>query len=204
LTLRRGFKSEAERIASELRAELDLSPLDKLDPAQLAEHLGIPVFGLSEIGRFDGARGGFIHVLQNAERDTFSARTVFVGERRLIIHNDSHAPTRQASNVTHELSHCVLEHPPSPVLSPEGCRNWNSQFEEEADWLAGALLIPREGAVWCQRATVPPTDQRDRCSHSGAALGRRLVGRVGCTDLDQAKLDPGTRGCPGTATKRVT
>lgn len=147
MTLRRGFKSEAERIASELRAELDLGPLDKLDPAQLAEHLGIPVFGLSELGRFDGARGGFIHVLQNAERDTFSAITVFVGERRLIIHNDSHAPTRQASNVTHELSHCVLEHPPSPVLSPEGCRNWNSQFEEEADWLAGALLIPREGAL---------------------------------------------------------
>lgn len=147
MTFRRGFKSEAERISSELRAELDLGPLDQLVPSQLAEHLGIPVFGLTELGRFDVARGGFIHVLQNAERDTFSAITVFVGERRLIIHNDSHACTRQASNVTHEISHCVLEHPPSPVLSPEGCRHWNSQFEEEADWLAGALLIPREGAL---------------------------------------------------------
>lgn len=155
MSLRRGFKAEAERISCELRAELELGSLDRLDPLCLADHLGIPVFGLSELARYDGGGSNFIRVLRNSERDAFSAITVFVGERRLVIHNDGHAPTRLVSNVTHELSHCILEHPPSPILSPEGCRHWNSRLEDEADWLAGALLIPREGALTLTKRNWP-------------------------------------------------
>lgn len=153
--LRRGFKAEAERISAEIRAELELGTLDRLDPFHLADHLGVPVFGLSELARFDGGGANFVRVLQGAERDAFSAITIFRGDRRLVVHNDSHAPTRQVSNVTHEMSHCILEHPPSPLLSPEGCRYWNTRVEEEADWLAGALLIPREGALTLTKRSLP-------------------------------------------------
>ena len=153
--LRRGFKAEAERISAEVRAELELGPLDRLDPFHFADHLGVQVFGLRELARFDGGGANFVHVLQGAERDAFSAITIFRGDRRLIVHNDSHAPTRQASNIAHEMSHCILEHPPSPLLSPEGCRYWNTRVEEEADWLAGALLIPREGALTLTKRNVP-------------------------------------------------
>jgi Zn-dependent peptidase ImmA (M78 family) len=53
------------------------------------------------------------------------------------------------------MSHCILEHPPSPILSPEGCRYWNTRVEEEADWLAAALLIPREGALTLTKRSLP-------------------------------------------------
>ena len=47
--LRRGFKTEAEALAKEVRAELGLAKLDCLDPHQLARHLEIPVVGLSDL-----------------------------------------------------------------------------------------------------------------------------------------------------------
>jgi hypothetical protein len=178
VTLRRGFKSEGERISAELREELSLGPLDRLDPLRLAEHLGIPVFGLKDLARFDGGGATFIRVLRGSEREAFSAITVFCGGRRLVIHNDSHAPTRQASSVTHELSHCILEHPPSPILSPEGCRHWNSRLEEEADWLAGALLVPREGALTLTKRGWPLARIAERYAVS-EQLCRRRVNETG-------------------------
>ena len=36
-----GFKSEAAALARDIRAELGFGPLDRLDPHQLAQHLGI-------------------------------------------------------------------------------------------------------------------------------------------------------------------
>jgi hypothetical protein len=178
VSFRRGFKAEAERISCELRAELELGPLDRLDPLCLAGHLEIPVIGLSELAQFDGARLSFIRVLRGAERDAFSAITVFVGARRLVIHNDNHAPTRQASNLTHELSHCILEHPASPILSPEGCRHWDSRLEDEADWLAGALLIPREGALTLTKRRWPIERIAERYGVS-EQLCRRRVNETG-------------------------
>jgi len=155
VSLRRGFKAEAERISAEIREELDLGLLDRLDPLRLAEHLGIPVFTLRDIARSNGGGTGFLQTLRGIEQDAFSAVTIFLGDRRLIVHNDSHAPTRQASNITHELSHCILEHPPSPVLSPEGCRYWDARLEAEADFLAGALLVPRDGALALTKRRSP-------------------------------------------------
>jgi Zn-dependent peptidase ImmA (M78 family) len=78
---------------------------------------------------------------------------VFRGCRRLIIHNENHHPHRRASNLAHELSHIPLEHEPSPVANPKGERYWDSEMEEEATWLAGALLIPRNGALGMMRAS---------------------------------------------------
>jgi Zn-dependent peptidase ImmA (M78 family) len=146
VSFRRGFKTEAERIAAELRGELGLGPLDRLDPFCLAEHLAIPVIPLSHFSR-NGSTPSFVKLFLTRETDAFSALTLFNGARRLIVHNDAHAETRQASNITHEISHCILEHAPAPVLSSEGCRYWDTGIEQEADWLAGALLIPRLGAL---------------------------------------------------------
>jgi len=79
--------------------------------------------------------------------ELFSAVTVYSGRFRIIVHNDRHAPTRQASNVVHELSHTLLEHPAHPDLTPKGCRHVDARIEDEADWLMGALLVPRDGAL---------------------------------------------------------
>ena len=49
MTLRKGFKAEAASLAKEVRKELGLKPLDRLDPFALAQHLEIPVLALSEL-----------------------------------------------------------------------------------------------------------------------------------------------------------
>ena len=58
---------------------------------------------------------------------------------------------RQASNLAHELSHALLGHVPTPALDARGCRDWDGAVEAEADWLAGALLIPDEAALLIAR-----------------------------------------------------
>lgn len=141
---RRGFKSEAHAIAVEVRAELGLGPLDQLDPWRLAAHLEIPVVKLSDFSR-ETASG--VYYFSSVEPDSFSAMTVFDGTRRMIVHNDAHATSRQANDVAHELAHGLLLHPPIPALDQRGCRSWNQDIEDEADFLAGALLVTQEAAL---------------------------------------------------------
>ena len=145
MNLRRGFKAEGERIAAEVREELKLCSTDPLDVFELARQLEIPVYTLRELRAFSD-NPIFVEVFCGVEQDAFSAMTVFIGTRRLIVHNESHFATRQASNISHEISHCLLEHSPTPVSS-SGCRCWDNTVEDEATWLGAALLVPREGAL---------------------------------------------------------
>lgn len=36
-----------------------------------------------------------------------------------------------------------------------GCRNWNADLEDEADFLAGALLVPAKAAWWIAKRKLP-------------------------------------------------
>lgn len=148
MAFRRGFKAEAERLALEVRGELGIGAYARLDPLGLAEHLAIPVMTLSQLTSIGVTPGleAAVDVLHGAESQAMSAVTVFFGSERAIVHNDAHSPGRQASNVTHELSHGLLLHPSAPVLDHRGCRNWNPDVEDEANYLAGALLIPSKAA----------------------------------------------------------
>jgi Zn-dependent peptidase ImmA (M78 family) len=66
---------------------------------------------------------------------------------QLLTQNDAHSQGRQASDIAHELAHALLEHPPGSAIDPTGCRVWNQDLEEEASWLAAALLISEESAL---------------------------------------------------------
>lgn len=143
--MKRGFKAEAERIAASTRKELGIRTLDPFDPLCLAQHLAIPVVGLLAMRKLGTA--GFVNFFSKVDQETFSAVTVFRGYHRLIVHNDSHHPNRRASNISHELSHCLLEHEPTSLIGSDGQREWNRELEDEATWLAAALLLPREAAV---------------------------------------------------------
>ena len=143
MSLRRGFKAEANKIAAEIRSELGLTKIAPLDPWALSEYLAIEVLPLSEIR---GEAPAVEHFLGDG-CDAFSAMTIFSGTTRLIIHNDRHSLGRQSSNIAHELSHALLQHPPMPPLSELGLRNFNKDFEDEANWLAGVLLIPEDAAL---------------------------------------------------------
>jgi hypothetical protein len=163
--LRRGFKKEAETLAQLVRAELGLGTLDRLDCAVLAETWGIPIVTLGEL-REDGASESSIQHLLGSEAG-FSAATICVGHRRLIVYNPRHSARRIANSLAHELSHTLLEHEPAPAIGLGGCRRWNGAQEAEADWLAGALLVPRESALaWLRSGGDLPEGAR----HFGVSL----------------------------------
>ena len=142
--MKRGFKTEAKEIAREVRGDLGIGMTDPLDPWRLGELLEIPVFRLSD---FRGSAEGAFRYFSEAGQSVFSAVTIFDGNRRLIVHNDSHSSARQASNVCHELAHGLLLHTPTPAFDDQGCRYWNKEIEEEANWLSGVLLVPDEAAI---------------------------------------------------------
>ncbi len=159
MSYRRGFKSEANATAIEVRAELGLAALDRLDPWQLAELLDVPIWTLTELGR---TAPDAVRYLKHVEPEAVSAVTVFRGTRRTVVHNDAHSAGRQASSVAHELSHGLLHHQPAPALDDSGCRVWDQGIEDEAQWLAGALLIPEDAALWIVRAGLPEDQAAER------------------------------------------
>jgi Zn-dependent peptidase ImmA (M78 family) len=143
--LRPGFKAEAEKIAQLVRAELSLGPLDALDCFALAEAWGIPVVSLGEL-RENGANERSVRRLLSEDAG-FSATTVVLGTKRLIVYNPRQPPGRSASSLAHELSHLILEHEAAPAIGVGGCRHWDGPQEAEADWLGAAMLVPRESAL---------------------------------------------------------
>jgi hypothetical protein len=163
MAFRRGFKSEGNDIVVEVRHELGLSLYDRLDPYKLAALLEIPVVGLSSLREEAPA----VEHLLRGEPEVFSAVTVFAGHERTIVHNDAHAPVRQVSNLSHELSHALLLHPPTPALDNNGCRHWNQDTEDEANWLSGALLIPEAAAMLIAKGRW--RDRPDAARHFGVS-----------------------------------
>ena len=142
--MRRGFKSEANAIAREVRAELSLSRTSPLDVWRLAEFLEIPAVPLSTL---HSAAPEAARLFLNGGQEMFSGVTVFRGPRRTIVFNDAHAPGRQANDVGHELSHGLLLHTPAAAVDGRGCRVWDRDAEAEANWLSGTLLVPEEAAL---------------------------------------------------------
>jgi Zn-dependent peptidase ImmA (M78 family) len=140
---RRGFRTEAEGLSAEVRLEMGIGHYGALDPYALAEFLDVPILPLTALRAAPDA----IAVLRGPEQAAFSAMTVFRGSRRVIVHNDAHSPARRASNLSHELAHGLLLHAPRPALDARGCREWDTEIEREATFLAGALLLP-EKAIW--------------------------------------------------------
>lgn len=149
--LRHGFKTEANALAREVRADLGLTPVDPLDPFALAGSLEIPVHPLSDLR--DAPREAVRHLMAR-DPSAFSAVTIFEGFRKTIWHNDGHALVRQRSNVAHEIAHALLFHTPGSDPDPVRARPWDRTAEEEAQWLGGALLVSDEAASALARAGI--------------------------------------------------
>jgi Zn-dependent peptidase ImmA (M78 family) len=140
LAFRRGFKAEANRIALRIRAQMGLDGFAPIDPAAVCAHFDIRLLELSKVE----PNSPFLHPENNS---AFSAVTVPCGLHTAIVHNDTHHPHRQRSNICHELAHCFLGHKSTPPLTSDGDRTRDGAAEEEANFLAGALLLPNEAAV---------------------------------------------------------
>ena len=141
MALRRGFKSEAERITRRLQRDLGLTTTDPIAPEHIAELLGIEVKAGDELL----ARERF-EELERIQPDAFSACTLRPSpDRTVIVHNPLSYPTRQKSDIAHELAHALLEHDLSQVqrLGEVTFLSCDPVQEEEAAWLSGCLLLPR-------------------------------------------------------------
>ena len=141
MALRRGFKSEAERISRRVRVDLGLSAADPVAPELIAELLGIEVRAGDELlprERFQE--------LEDIQPDAFSACTLRPSlDRVVVVHNPLSPKTRQKSDVAHELAHMLLDHELSRVqrLGDITFLSCDPVQEEEAAWLSGCLLLPR-------------------------------------------------------------
>ena len=142
--LRRGFKTEANKYARDFRLELGVPLHGPLCPWRLAEHLSVPVYDLSEFAKAESHAEFF---LSDDGLWEFSGATFIFGSCRLIVINDAHSPKRQASDLSHELSHCILGHKPDPECRTIGSRQYDPAQEEEANYLGPALLISEEAAL---------------------------------------------------------
>ena len=148
MKLRRGFKTETSQIAREVRVELGIHKAAPLDVRRLAEHLDIPILPMT---RLSDTASTAVEYFSRVDGASFSGVTVFCVSRRLIVYNDIHHPGRQASDLSHEISHALLLHPPTPAIDDKGCRFWDAEIEDEAEWLSGTLLVPEEAALYIVR-----------------------------------------------------
>ena len=144
--MRRGFKAECERRAEAIRRQVG-SPLDgPLDLDALAAHLGVTVWGPEDVPNLPSEA---LTQLVRTDGDSWSAVTMHVGSDRLTIVNSAHARTRRRSSLAHEFAHLMLDHKPDRVdVSKRGhllLSSFERDNEDEATWLSGALLVPREG-----------------------------------------------------------
>jgi hypothetical protein len=188
---RRGFKTWAERTSLRTRQKLKLLPASPLDPFKFAEVLGLPVVNSSELAELSADVG---RRLVSEHRDCWSAITVTNGTDHLVVVNPAHARTRMNSSLAHEIAHIILGHEPSMMfMSPNSgmaLRTHNEEQEEEATWLAGCLLLPREALI-----SIRQTGRSDEevCSEFGVS-GAMLRFRFNVTGVNaQLKRVPGIR-----------
>ena len=140
MVLRRGFKAEAERLATDIWSAMGLSPADCMDASDLARHVGCVVRPADEL--VDIAK---LRKLKRAQDDAFFACTFKLPGGHAIVFNPLMPETRRNSDIAHEVSHIVLEHRLARLerLGAVAFLSCDKQQEDEAAWLSGCLLLPR-------------------------------------------------------------
>lgn len=141
MTLRRGFKSEAEEIAKRVRAELGMSSAQSVELGALADLLVVEVRAGDELI----PRERFVK-LEQIQHDAFSACTFRLSpERVVVVYNPLSAKSRRKSDLAHELAHILLDHELSRIerVGDVTFLSCDAIQEEEAAWLSGCLLLPR-------------------------------------------------------------
>jgi IrrE N-terminal-like domain len=142
---RRGFKSWCEEAALNVRQHQGLSSTAPLSPLVLARELRVEVIQPADLRHLETD----VHRrLVGKHSDCWSAITVPANPRPLIVYNPAHSAARQNSDLMHELAHILLGHKPTRVfIDPStdlALRTHDKVQEEEANWLAGCLLLPRD------------------------------------------------------------
>lgn len=88
--------------------------------------------------------------------DSWSGLSVKAAGLTAVILNPTHPKTRQRNTLMHEISHIHLGHVGNRVdVSEQGLllvSDFSAEQDDEANWLAGALLAPRDGLLAARMA----------------------------------------------------
>src|SRR5947209_20332042 len=103
--MRRGFKSEAERTAEDIRAAMGKRAADPLDAIELAQHVGADVRRADELTSLEK-----LETLEEIQPGAFSACTFTVGDKHVIVYSPLASIGRTQSDISHEVAHIVLKH----------------------------------------------------------------------------------------------
>lgn len=161
MPLVRGFKADAERRAVALWDQLSAPLTEPLDIDECASVLGARIVLADQFVPL--AR---LNELERAQPWAFSACTFEVRGSPVIVVNPLRGPGRRRADCAHELAHIVLRH---EMRVPERVGDYvfftgNPDQEDEATWMAGALLLPRQAVL---KAVVRGMDASALAEHYG-------------------------------------
>lgn len=181
MAFRRGFKSQCERRSVEFRRHLGLQPTDALSADALAEHLRVTVWSVTDVA---GLTPYDQKVLTDQEDDSWAAMTMRIGADDLVIYKPVPSPGRRNNVIMHELAHIVLGHELAEAcVLPDGSLvpgNFSQDQEDEADWLAGTLLLPRPALL-----AVRAQSLSDQAACSKYLVSREMLNwRIRMTGVD--------------------
>jgi Zn-dependent peptidase ImmA (M78 family) len=147
----RGFKAWCETYAKKARIELRLAAYDPLPARLLAQQLKIRVWTPDDVPGLSPEQKAVLLRNDGKTPSCWSAVTLIIGIKTVVIVNSSHSPARQSSDLMHELAHLILKHQAHEVDLQESkmmlVANYDKKQEEEADWLSASILLPRESLV---------------------------------------------------------
>ncbi len=144
---------------------MQVPPHERIDVDQLAKHLGVTVRSAEKL-----VPKSELQRLHEMQPGCFSAATFYLPDGSVVAVtnplNDSRA--RRDSDLAHELAHFILKHSPAQVdrLGDLTFFDCNSEQEEEANWLAGCLLLPRPLLLMSARQGLTPQEVAENNSVS--------------------------------------
>lgn len=172
---RRGFKSQCERRSVEFRKELDLLSVDPLSADSLAKRLNVTVWSTADVA---GIPTEHLSVLNDESDDSWSALTMRLGLSNLVLYKPVSSAGRRNSVIMHELAHIILGHElASACILEDGSLvpgNFDQDQENEADWLAGTLLLPRPSLMSIRKRRLDDQTACDRYVVSPEMLHWRI------------------------------
>jgi hypothetical protein len=151
--VRRGFKARCEQAAGRYRKRLGVSLQDALPYGRLANALDVILWTPSDVPGLDAKT---VQQLSVTDAGAWSAVTIRLDGVHVVVVNTAQNERRIPNSVVHELAHIILGHSASRVDISEDGHLWLSTYgreqEDEADWLAATLLLPRDGLLpWFAR-----------------------------------------------------
>jgi len=155
---RRGFKTWCEETALQTRKQMKIAPNAPLDPVQLATFLNIRLRTPEDFPKLPSA---IRDRLLGEHSDAWSAFTVNGCNGATIVYNPKHSAARTANNLMHEIAHIILQHKPAKLfINSTGLpiRSHDKDQEDEANWLAGCLLLPRPILLLHGKRGIPAAD----------------------------------------------